>query len=156
MEDVGYVFENTQREKDVLASAQDILTEAEFLTLVKADITGEFIGNHDEQTLTGFRLWPDRPLPTFASDPKFLHVLASVQPGLTARGEDEKGITVQYRLKQADSLELAIELVCEALVQKIWTERRRWWRTVSTPWLPSSFGIGSQWTWMSMSPFWNS
>ena len=119
VEDVGYVFENTQREKDVLASAQDILTEAEFLTLVKADITGEFIGNHDEQTLTGFRLWPDRPLPTFASDPKFLHVLASVQSGLTARVEDEEGIAVQHRLKQADSLELAIELVCEALLQKI-------------------------------------
>ena len=119
VEDVGYVFENTQREAQISASAQDRLTEDEFLTLVKAVITGEFSGNHDEQTLTGFKLWPDTPLPTFALDPKFLHVVANVRSGTTIGAEDEKGVGVQNRLKQADSLELAIELVCEALVQKI-------------------------------------
>ena len=38
----------------------------------------------------------------------------------TVRGaEDDKGIAVQQRLKQADSLEQVVELICDALVLKI-------------------------------------
>lgn len=119
VKDVGYVFENSQRDAEILASAHDRLTEDELLTLVKAGMTGEFTGNHDEHTLTGFKLWPDRPLPTFASDSKFLHVVAGVEAGTTVEAKEEKGVAMQQRLKQADSLQLAVELVCEALVQKI-------------------------------------
>ena len=117
--DAGYIFENKEREAEISVSTHDRLTEAELLTLVKAAITGEFSGNDDQQTLTGFKLWPDRPLPNWASDPKFVHVLANVQSGTTAGAEEDGGVAVQQRLKQADSLELAVELVCEALIQKI-------------------------------------
>ena len=42
-----------------------------------------------------------------------------MQSGTTAGAEDDGGVAVQHRIKQADSLELAVELVCEALIQKI-------------------------------------
>lgn len=119
MADACYIFENKEREAEISASTHDRLTEDELLTLVKAAITEEFSGNDEQQTLTGFKLWPDRPLPTWASDPKFLHVVANVQSGTTAGAEDDGGVAVQHRIKQADSLELPVELVCEALIQKI-------------------------------------
>ena len=74
----GYVIENKERTEEILAWVQDILTEDEVLALVKAAITGEFAGNDDHQTLTRFKLWPDKTVPSWALDPKFSHVLASV------------------------------------------------------------------------------
>ena len=117
--DAGYISENKEREAEITASTHDRLIEDELLTLVKAAITEEFSGNDEQQTLTGLKLWPDRPLPTWTSDPKFLHVVANVQSGTTTGAEDDGDIAVQHRIKQADSLELAVELVCEALIQKI-------------------------------------
>ena len=115
----GYVIKNRERAEKVLASVQDILTKDEVLALVKAAITGAFAGNDDHHTLMGFRLWPNRTLPSWASDPRFSHVLASVQSSRMTRAGDDKGIAVQQRLKQADSLEQVVELTCDALVSKI-------------------------------------
>lgn len=100
--DAGYIFENKEREAEISVSTHDRLTEDELLTLVKAAITEELSGNNEQQTLTGFKLWPDRPLPTWASDPKFLHVVANVQSGATAGAEDDGSAAVQHRIKQAD------------------------------------------------------
>ena len=116
---VGYMIENIEREAEISTAVQDRITEDELLTLLKAHITGEFAGNDDQQTLTGFRLWPDKKLPPWASDPKFSHVLASVQSRTVTKAGDDRGIAVQQRLKQADSLDQAVELICDALVLKI-------------------------------------
>lgn len=116
---VGYMIENIERETVISAAIQDRLTEDELLTIVKAAITGEFPGNDDQQTLTGFRLWPNKPLPPWASVPELKQALADVQSStVTGVGED-RGIAVQQSLKQADSLEQAVELIRDALVLKI-------------------------------------
>ncbi|CAF9923421.1 MAG: hypothetical protein ALECFALPRED_002379 [Alectoria fallacina] len=116
---VGYMIENIEREAEISAAVHDRLTEDELLALVKAAITGEFAGNDDQQSLTGFRLCPNKPLPVWASDPKFSHVLATLQSSTVTGAGDNKGIAVQQRLKQADSLEQVVGLVCNALVLKI-------------------------------------
>lgn len=119
VESVGYVAENKEREADILVAAHDHLTENELLTLVKAAVTGEYSGNEDQQTITGCKLFPDRSLPLWASDPRFSHVLADVQSGLSVGAGDKEGLAVQHRLKQADSPEQAVELMCQALTQKL-------------------------------------
>lgn len=114
---VGYIEANPEREAEISLVAHDHLTEDEVLAFVKAAITGEFAGN--EETLTGFRLWPNRPLPRWASDPKLLHVVANLLSDASSGAEDDRGTAVQHQLKQADSLELAVELACQALIKKI-------------------------------------
>ena len=116
---VGYMIENIKRSEEISAGSHDCLTEDELLALVKAGITGEFAGNDDHQTLTGLKLWPDKPLPQWALDPKFSHILASVQSSTVTGAEDKKDIAVHERLKQADSLEQVVELICDALILKI-------------------------------------
>lgn len=116
---VGYMIENNERTKEISAAVQDRLTEDELLSLVKAAITGEFAGNNDHQTLTGFRLWPDKAMPPWASDPKFSHVFANVQYSTVTGARDDRGIAMQQLLKQAESLEEVVELICDALVVKI-------------------------------------
>lgn len=116
---VGYMIENMEREAVISAAVQDRLTEDELLTIVKAAITGEFAGNDDQQTLTGFRLWPDKPLPPWAFNPQFAHVLADAQSNTVTGVAEDRGVAVQQRLKQAESLGQVVELVCDALVMKI-------------------------------------
>ena len=116
---VGYMIENSERTEEISAAVQDRLTEDELLALVKAAITGEFAGNYDHQTLTGIRLWSDKTLPPYASDPKFSHILASVQSSTVTGAKDDRGTAVQQRLRQADSQEQVVELICDALVLKI-------------------------------------
>ena len=113
----GYILAHREREAAVSVNTHDALTGDEVLALVKAAITGEFSDN--EETLTGFKLWPDKPLPPWASDPKFLHVVANLQSDAQSGAKDDKGIAVQHNLKQADSLELAVELICQALIEKL-------------------------------------
>ena len=118
--DVGYIAENREREAEISLTFHDSLVEDELLALVKAHITGAFSDNDDQQTITGLKLSTDKPLPPWASDPKFQNVLPSVQSGSSARaGDDGAGIAVRDRLKQTESLELAVELICQALVQKL-------------------------------------
>lgn len=119
VESVGYIAENKQRWSEILATAHDRLTEDEILTLVKATVTGAFFGNDDQQTLTGTKLLPDKPLPLWASDPKFSHVLARVQSSTSTRARDDGGIGIQDQLKQADSQDLVVELLCQSLTQKL-------------------------------------
>ena len=117
VQNVGYIVNNREREAEISLSTHDFLTEDEVLALVKAAITRELSDN--EQTLTGFKLWPERPLPQWTSDPKFLHVVANLQSNAKSGAEDDRGIAVQHHLKQADSLESAVELICQALIKKI-------------------------------------
>ena len=120
VENVGYVAENRDLEAELNFQGFDSLVEDELLALVKAHITGAFSDNDDQQTITGLRLSPNRPLPPWASDPIFRNVLAAVQSGVSATaGEGGKAIAARDRLKLADTPELAAEVICEALVQKI-------------------------------------
>ena len=120
VEKVGYVAENREREAEMNFLGFDGLVEDELLALVKAHITGAFSGNDDQQTITGLKLYPDRPLPTWASDPKFQNVLPGVLSDTSTRGGDGgKGIAVRARLMIADSPELAIEVICQGLIQKL-------------------------------------
>lgn len=120
VEDVGYVAENKERAAEMNFLGFDGLVEDELLALVKAHITGAFSGNDDQQTITGLKLSPDKPLPPWASDPKFQNVLPGVLSDTAETGGDGgKGIAVRDRLKIADSPELAIEVICQALLQKL-------------------------------------
>ncbi|KAG7004528.1 hypothetical protein G7Y79_00025g058140 [Physcia stellaris] len=117
---VGYIAENLAREAQVDFTFHDALVEAELLALIKAHITGAFSGNNDQQTITGLKLSPDKPLPTWASDPRFQNLLAGVQSDTSARsGDDGRVIAVRDLLKQADSPERALEVVTHALFQKL-------------------------------------
>lgn len=119
VESVGYVAENKDRQAEISVVAHDRLAEDELLTLVKAAVTGAFCGNEDQQTLTGFKLLPDKPLPLWAFEPRFSHLLAGVQSGTLTGAGDGGEIAVRHRLKQADSLKLAAEMICQALIQKL-------------------------------------
>ena len=119
VEGVGYIAENKEREAAILAGAHDNLVEDELLALVKASITGQFFGNEDQQTLTGFKLLADKPFPFWASDPKFVHVVAAIRSNALSDASENGGIAVRHRIKQADSPELATELTCQALIKKL-------------------------------------
>lgn len=120
IENVGYVAENKDREAEMNFQGFDSLVEDELLALVKAHVTGAFSNNDDQQTITGLRLSPDKPLPAWASDPKFRNVLADVQSDTSTKaGESGKHIPIRDSLKLADSPELAGELICRALLEKL-------------------------------------
>ena len=93
--------------------------EDELLAVVRAHVTGEYSGNEEQQTLAGLKLFPDVPLPSWASDPKFLHVLPGRHSGPSERAGADQGIAVRDRLKQADSPETVLEMICQALIQKL-------------------------------------
>lgn len=117
---VGYIAENTELGGEVSFLGHDSLAEDELLALLKAHITDAFAGNEDQQTITGLKLLPEKPLPPWAFDLKFQNVLANVQSDTsTISGDDGDDIAVRDRLKQAQSLEQATKLICHALVRKL-------------------------------------
>ena len=117
---VGYIAEKTELEADTSFIGHDRLAEDELLALLKAHITGAFAGNEDQQTTTGLKLFSEKPLPPWALDPKFQNVLAKAQSDTsTVSGNDGDEIAVRDRLKQAESLGQATELICHALVRKL-------------------------------------
>ena len=91
--------------------AHDRLIEDKLLALVKAAITGEFFKDEDQQTLTGLKLLPDKPLTLRASHRKVSHSLADVQFGTSAKARDDGDIAMRSRPKQADPPELAVQLI---------------------------------------------
>ena len=120
IENVGYVAENKDREAEMNFQGFDSLVEDELLALVKAHITGAFSDNNNQQTITGLRLSPDKPLPAWASDPKFRNMLASVQSGASAEaGAGAKHLPIRDSLKVVGSPEQAVELICHALLEKL-------------------------------------
>ena len=126
VEGVGYVAENLGRAAEMSTTAHDRITEAELLALVKAAIVGP--AHHHPQTLTGFKLLPDKPLPSWSSDPKFLHVLADAQSGSSSSSADAHGgkndddgdlVLLRTRLRQAETPQAAVELICHSLTRKL-------------------------------------
>ena len=58
-------------------------------------------------------------MPQWVLDPKFLYVLTVVYSGPSTKAGDDRGIVMRDRIKQADSWESALEMVCQALIQKL-------------------------------------
>ncbi len=120
VEKVGYVAENKEGDVAVGTLGHDSLQEDELLALVKAHITGDFAGNGNQHTITGLKISHGKPLPPWASDPKFQHLLVNAQSDASTRAEDHRdGVAVRNLLKQAQSLEQATELVGHALTRKL-------------------------------------
>lgn len=121
--DVGYAAENKDREVEIAMSAHDRVAEDELLALVRAGVVGAFEGDgQPQQTLTGFKLWPRRPLPVWAANTRFAHVRPGVQAGEGGTRGDAGaagGPSVRQRLKQAQTLGEATGVACDALVKKI-------------------------------------
>ena len=128
VEGVGYIAENQDRNADISLATHDRITEAELLALVKAAIVGPATHHqHNPQTLTGLKISPDKPLTPWASDPKFLHVLADAQSGSsspspdTHSGKNDDGdlVLLRRRLQQAKRPAAAVELICHSLTWKL-------------------------------------
>ena len=128
VEGVGYVAENLDRDAEISLTTHDRITEAELLALVKAAIVGPATHHkHHPQTLTGLKISPDKPLTLWASEPKFIHVLADAQSGSpsssadTHSGNNDDGdlVLLRSRLQQAKTPEAAVELICHSLTWKL-------------------------------------
>ncbi|KAL9609347.1 MAG: hypothetical protein Q9167_005871 [Letrouitia subvulpina] len=119
VEDVGYVAENIQRLPEIERASHDRISEAEILALVKAAMTNRTEAGDFQHTITGFKLLPGKELPKWASDPKFVHVLHSVEKASATTGQQKEGIMVQERLKQADTWDAVVHVICEGLCQKL-------------------------------------
>ncbi|KAL8694265.1 MAG: hypothetical protein Q9218_001033 [Villophora microphyllina] len=119
VEDVGYVAENLKDRAEIAGAAHDRLSEAELLALVKAAMTNPFNDGTFQQTLTGCKLHPDKPLPHWAHDPKCVHVLHSIESAALSSKQGDGGIVVRQMLKQADTAEGAASVISEALCQRL-------------------------------------
>lgn len=90
VEGVGYVAENIDRRAEIESAAHDRLTEQELLSLIILGIANCRSPNY-QQILTGCKLLPDRPLPVWATDPKFSHVLHAVQSESSSTTQESGG-----------------------------------------------------------------
>ena len=123
VDSVGYVAENIELRKEIEAAAHDRLTEAELLTLIKAVIYNPSSAEY-RQTITGCKLIPDKPLTIWATDPKFSHVLHTMQmqaPTIdrSSSGAGGSGVSIRQLLKASSSIESATELIMTALTVKL-------------------------------------
>ncbi|KAL8723788.1 MAG: hypothetical protein Q9181_007196, partial [Wetmoreana brouardii] len=117
VEGVGYVAENIDTE--IHMAGHDTLSEAELLAVIKAAILNPKSPEY-QQTITGYKLKPERPLPIWASDPKFVHVLHALQSQSSTGSETPKGgVSVRNLLKSASSLNSAAEIIVTALTHKL-------------------------------------
>ena len=118
---VGYVAENIDRRAEISLAAHDSLSERELHALVKAAID-----NHHnpiyQQTLTGFKLSPDKPLPVWGTDPKFSHVLHDVQSMSAFTKTSTDGVVpVRQLLRAVSSVAEAAEVIVGLLIKKLAT-----------------------------------
>ncbi|KAL8657370.1 MAG: hypothetical protein Q9226_001979 [Calogaya cf. arnoldii] len=120
VESVGYAAENMERNRDIAAAAHDRLSEAELLAVIKAAITNPIPGCSFQQTVTGLKLQPGKKLPGWATGPKFAHVLHEYQAEVApARQSGKNAPTTRQLLKEAETLESAVRMVCEAIRQRL-------------------------------------
>ncbi|KAL9595199.1 MAG: hypothetical protein Q9219_006593 [cf. Caloplaca sp. 3 TL-2023] len=119
VEEVGYVAENVKDRAEIANAAHDRLSEAEFLALVKAAMTDPFQDRSFQQTLTGCKLLPDRPLPHWAHDPKSVHILHSIESASLSGKRGEGSIVVRQTLKQVETAEQATDTIRDALCQRL-------------------------------------
>ena len=120
VERVGWVAENMARNPDIAAAAHDQLSEAELLAIIKAAITNPVPGCNFQHTVTGLKLHPGKKILGWALDAKFVHVLHSYQ-AKTAPAVDQSGNlnTTRQLVRQADTLDAAVQLICEAVSQRL-------------------------------------
>ncbi|KAL8941461.1 MAG: hypothetical protein Q9211_001817 [Gyalolechia sp. 1 TL-2023] len=121
VESVGWAAENMAKTPNIADAAHDRLTEAELLALIKAAITNPIPGCSFQQTVTGLKLQPGKKIPGWAArDAKFAHLLHDHQT-ITAPAEQSGNneSTTRQLLQQAETLESAIGLVCEATRQRL-------------------------------------
>ncbi|KAL8698413.1 MAG: hypothetical protein Q9224_001862 [Gallowayella concinna] len=118
--EVGYAAEKMEITPAIAAAAQDHLSEAELLAVVKASIIRPVEGCDYGQTITGLRLEPGKTVPLWCSDPKFAHILAA-HAAITGGASDSSSPahTVRQVLKQATTLASAIRIVAEAVAQRL-------------------------------------
>lgn len=122
VESVGWVAENMARNPDIAAAAHDQFSEAELLAVVKATITNPVPGCNFQHTVTGLKLLPGKKIPRWALDAKFVRVLHSYQ-AKTAPAVDKSGNMNSTRrlVRQADTLDAAVQVICDALSQRLWS-----------------------------------
>ncbi|KAL9016615.1 MAG: hypothetical protein Q9180_008791 [Flavoplaca navasiana] len=104
----------------ITSTAQDHLSEAELLAVVKASIIKPIAGCDYAQTITGLRLQSGKPAPLWSSDPKFAHILAA-HAAITGGANDVSNTahTTRHLLKHATTLTSAIHIVGEAVSQRL-------------------------------------
>ena len=117
---VGYVAENMAQNPDMAAAAHDRLSEAELLAVIKAAITNPIPGCDFQNTVTGLKLHPGKTIPGWALDAKFVHVLHSYQATTTPAVDQSGNVnTTRQLVRQADSMDAAVQLICDAVSQRL-------------------------------------
>ncbi|KAL8876311.1 MAG: hypothetical protein Q9198_005470 [Flavoplaca austrocitrina] len=119
VEGVGYVAENIDRRAEIESAAHDRLSEEEVLALIKIGIVNCKSPNY-RQIQTGCKLFPDKPLPLWAHDPKFSHIVHGIKSNVASRSEDANGsFPVKSLLQATQSIPDATELIVTALNKKL-------------------------------------
>ena len=119
VEGVGYVAENDDFRALLDSAAHERVTEEEILALVKIGMANCSSSDY-QQIITGCKLLPDEPLPKFAIEPKFSHIVHNVQSVSHKQADKSTGtVSIKVSLQSADSNEAAMELVATALTQKL-------------------------------------
>lgn len=116
VEGVGYVAE---QKPEYLTTMHDRLTEAEVKSLVKAHISRAeaFRGTEMANTHTGLKLVANKTVHPSFLQPQFAHLLP--QSDTKSSAQTGSGRTMRNLLKEADSQEAAIELICKAICQSL-------------------------------------
>ena len=116
---VGYVAENTSRQAEIRLSVHDTLSERELHALIKAAVENPHNPDY-RQTLTGCKLSPDRPLPVWATDAKFSHVLHDAQSLFVSSGTSADGVVPARKLLEAaSSVASATEIIVGLIIKKL-------------------------------------
>ncbi|KAL8744188.1 MAG: hypothetical protein Q9190_003535 [Brigantiaea leucoxantha] len=117
--EVGYVAENVDRSAVIEDASYDRITPNELLALVKAAIAHGEDGQKWQQTITGCKLIPDRKLPAWALEPKFVHVHHKVASSSTASASQANATGTSQLLAQAETWADVINVVCSALTRRL-------------------------------------
>ncbi|KAL8952236.1 MAG: hypothetical protein Q9222_001850 [Ikaeria aurantiellina] len=117
--DVGYVAENLERASEIAVASHDRISETELLALVKAAMTNPLPDTPFHQTLTGFKLGSIDTLPQWATEPKYIHLLHSVQSKSASSDEIVSVVAARPLLKQAETAEAATRVIADALSQRL-------------------------------------
>ncbi|KAL8676982.1 MAG: hypothetical protein Q9186_006557 [Xanthomendoza sp. 1 TL-2023] len=119
VEGVGYVAENIDRRAEISLATHDSLSERELHALVKAAILNSHNPSY-RQTMTGFKLSPDRPLPVWGTVSMFSHILHDMQALSASAANSTDGVVpMRQLLKAASSMAEATGLMVGLLVEKL-------------------------------------
>lgn len=122
VEGIGWIAENMAQNPDFVAAAQDTLSEVELLAVIKAAITNPVPGHSFQHTVTGLKLHAGKKIPAWTTDVKLVHLLHSHDQASNAPAGDQSGAnanTIKQLLRQADILDAAIGIICDALAQRL-------------------------------------